>query len=243
MLEIKIDELDETLTCWTLRDVKKYLLNREEDETDEVALNNLFKTIIKKNIESSIEDKMFILLKARSIIFGDLVNDIEYTCDHCKKPVIGYYSIKNSLKYTPKKIISSAYFKNIVFNNRYSIDIENTVESIDNNNDKKYILNYLDNMSIKDINSLINEINKYVDRHFYVFNPEVVCPLCNRKTIFSSSIKSVIDLTLNTTLEKIYKLCVELKLKCNFSIDEVLDMLPFEKDVYLNIINSERENG
>lgn len=243
MLEIKIDEFEEIISCWTLRDIKKYLLNREEDETDELALNNLFATIIKKDIGSSIEDKMFILLKARSIIFGDVVSDIEYTCDHCKKPVIGYYSIKNSLQYIPKKTFNSEYFKNIVFSNRYYVNIENSIESIDNNIDKEYILNYLDSMSIKDINILINDINKHVEKYFYIFNPEVICPLCNKKTIFSSSIKSVIDLVLNITLEKIYKLCIDLKLKCNFSIDEVLDMLPFEKDVYLNLINSERENG
>jgi transcription elongation factor Elf1 len=242
MLDIKIDEFDLVVKCWAIRDIKKYLLNREENETDEMSLNNLFKTLIKQDLDLDYEDEQFILLKARSAILGSLVTDIEYTCEHCNKPTLGYYDINESLSFKKGKKIKSLLFNNIIYSNKARSKIEDMIVSVDGITDKNYIINYLDNMTINDMNTLIDELKSNSITNFYVFKPKVMCPICNKETVFSSTINTVIRLVINISLESIYRTCVDLKLKANFSIDEVLDMLPFERDVYIKFINGDKND-
>ena len=51
------------------------------------------------------------------------------------------------------------------------------------------------------------------------------------------------QLIINNDLLGLYKLEINLKISANFSLEEIHNMLPFEKDIYINTINNIRGNN
>lgn len=239
-MTITIPELNLSFKCWKIKHIKNYLLNKEES-TPEVEVDNIFKYLFPKIdiSEFTLDDKLYFLLKARSIVIGETISNLEYTCSCCKRPTEGYYNINESLEYNKSRRVQIIDGNEFEFNgSKSALD---SIRRINNILEKKEILEFIDNMTFTQSSKLFSFINTNINNiTSFSFNPKVHCVLCNGITEFSSEIDTIINLIIDMSLINIYKLEVELKLKGNFSIKETLNMHAFEKEIYIESIKNIR---
>lgn len=223
MYKIKIPEIDEVFEGWTIGDEKEYLLNKDNDNIDEI-----FSYLCKSKNEYTEEEKTFILLHMRNHLYGDEV-EVKYTCPHCNNASEGVYSINEAIEY---KRMNNVFY---IDNKDVIINIKNTLEDSINRD-----IEFLDSLSIKEYNYL-NLAFESLKNNKLKFKPKVRCFLCQKQTVTSLDDKEIKDLIINRTLKDYYQTELFLKKKGNFSIHEIKNMYPFEVTLYVDMLQDKGE--
>ena len=235
-MNIKIPNTDLTFKSWDIGKLKNYLVNVSSIERDNDRIDCAFSELVNVDCNYSHSLKLYILLYMRVANTGDLIN-ITYNCSHCGSPTEGVYSISDAIKYqyVPDYPIVIDGKRFIVGSGK---DLATRIKSIDG---VENVIEYLDNLSVAEYNELNNKI---VDNNGdkLVFTPKSKCVLCNNDTTFNLDTPEIIDLISELTLQDYYQSIINMKIEGGFSISETNSMLPFERSLYINLINKQRSD-
>lgn len=206
---------------------KLILLYGVDDLTCDSALDILKNNIIteEKITDFTDKEKLAILLKFREISVGESIN-IKYKCPHCNNITSSELNISNIV--TDKKITD---FKDIKLQEAFSSD-----------NDDYFIdKNIIDDIDI----DLYDEIDEYIENNKVKFNfkQDCSCGVCNAiKNIDYSSPKFILDNMSESDISLIYKITSELIFNSHYTKKDVDSMLPFERDIFVGLLNQHIEN-
>lgn len=237
MYKIEIPISNKIYNGWTIGDEKEFLMNRSDTEDTEVILNEMYLYLLKdeEGHKYSINEKLYTLSIMKSYLYGDLV-EVRYFCQHCNKDTEGAYSITNALKYTqPPKVIKLGDY---VFHIHKNGDtVENSISKIENTD--KSIEEVVDEeLTIKEYNILRDLVNKTKEGETLEIEAEIPCLLCGASTFSKIDKDERIKNFIPNTIKDIYNIELNMKLKGNFTLQEVRSMYPYEVLVYSDLISA-----
>jgi len=218
---IKYSNRDFFITAYTTEQEKNILLYLSVNDIPQI--DDIFE-IIKDNVHPlynfSHKEKFLILILLRSISVGETY-ELKMKCNNCKKK----FEFTSELS----KIIQDSSLDKTF--NGYEI---NDVISDDIND----FVNF--DTGEMDIDEY-DELQDYINTHKVRFNlsTETICPYCETVNEVKFSEELILDNLSEDTIEFIYKTISSMIYYGNFSKKDIDSMFPFERSIYLGLLNTE----
>lgn len=203
------------------------LLIYTSDTSEEIKINDVI-DILSDNIESSIplsklsRTEIFnIILQLKNISVGESFNFI-CTCNKCNRK----YDFDGYFIDTLKDYKNIPNFKDIKITEAFSDDYS------------KYVDIDIDELDVMEYDSLVEHIEKH--RNKFNFSNITVCPYCNNKGEVELDEKTLVSNLSEDTISNFYEVISGLVYFGNYSLSDINEMLPFERSIYLGMLNKQK---
>jgi hypothetical protein len=216
-----------------MKHVKECIFNLGQiDDPDNMSnkIDIMFDILVKDKQLSSLDldvyEKLYVLLYLKSKI-DDNDHTINYTCSSCGQITEGIVKLTDSMEFFNTDI-------NIVIDDKLlTIKYANSIE-------ESISVDILDELSIRDY-KIVDNIFRCIGPKLTV-TPECSCLICRKLTPINLDLKYLSDLVLPISFIDMYKFEVLMKLK-GFSIAEVMNMYPYEMEIYSQSIDKLSNNS
>lgn len=170
------------------------------------------------------DEKVFLLFKYRSISVGDEIN-LKFTCSHC--------GTKNDNTLTIGDMVVQPKEKH-----DYIIDKYKTVTD---DNIQEFVTVDVDNLELDEYIKLFKEVQNSVTTFNFVF--PITCQKCQKQNLrnMNKDDSFIIDNMSEETLSSIYKIYNDLIFNSNYTKQDIDRMYPFERTIFISLLNKTRE--
>jgi hypothetical protein len=172
------------------------------------------------------DEKIFLLLKYRSISVGDDLN-LKFACSHCGTGNSNILTIGDMLV-PPKE------------NHEYIID---KFKEVTDDNIQDFLLINIDDLELDEYCKVFKEVQNSITKFNFSF--PVTCQKCKKDNLINlnKGDEFIIDNMSEETLSSIYKLYNDLVFNSNYTKQDIDTMYPFERQILINLLNKTREEA
>ncbi len=179
---------------------------------------------VEKSIAENLSDKEceYLIFKLRSISVGEMI-EFQYECGNCKKTTVAASNIDDMFADPIHTDIPEGLF--------YDEHIDESIEHMET-------VKNIEELSITEYDELYN---KFEDNNKVLFNSNAVtnCVLCGTQTIIPIAASDIIS---KITIKSLYENITELMYYSNNGYNDIMEMIPFEREIIISLINSIKEN-
>lgn len=178
----------------------------------------------KSDYELSDNEKKVLLYKYREISIGDEV-DIKFTCDSCGQGNDGFLELGNF----------------VIEAKRNDPDIKNLQKEVNDNNIHEFVDFDPDELDLDEYEALKQRISE--NQISFNFIKSTKCLKCKAEKKFDlSSPKYIIEIMSEDTLMTLYKSYNYMIFFGNYSKQDIDSMLPFERSIFIGLLNKTKED-
>ena len=185
--------------------------------------------ILKNNIHSNIPleelsnaEKFNIILQLRNISIGEYFN-FTCTCNQCDRT----YDFEAIFLDTLSDYKPIPDFKDIKINEAFSADYQDFVEED------------LNEFDVMEYDKIIEHIDKH--KNSFNFTNSTECPYCNTKGTISLTEETLLDNLSEDTINSYYENISGMVYFGHYSLSDINKMLPFERSIYLGLLNKNKK--
>ena len=171
-------------------------------------------------------EKFAILVELRNISVGEDYN-LQTTCTKCNK--------KFEFDISFEDVIENNQMKDITINNKL-IKIKNSLGDYNS-----FIDFDIDDMNVNEYDMLVEHIDKH--RIKFKFDKETICPYCNTGIMIKITEKLLKGNFSEDTISNFYQVISSMIIFGNYSKLDIDSMLPFERGIYLGLLNEQRKES
>lgn len=221
------------IKSWTIGMQKDALLSIENESIAE-KIHTIYNILIgTENNHLNFIDKLYLMMHVRAKINGETV-DVSYICDKCGNHTDSKADIISNIHLSAGECMKVTTINDKCFYINYNGDMVSSIYKVDDIIDSDIIKNILDDLSVKDYTALENAYKDTVIN--MSINSTVQCLLCGtKKNVMWDEHRIVDELLIGMDLSTYYQNVSLMKMKLNFNIDEIENMLPFEQEVYISL--------
>lgn len=222
--------VDYKIKPWTTRQEIAYCLFVNE-ETPVKDIFNLLIDISPSPKDLSEQDMVYLLYQTYINSTGGDIN-MKFTCSACGQVNENSVQIGDYLTYdiSEKKIIDGEYTLIVIGN-----DI--TIYDVDGNElSEEEMEEYVEDMDLL----VAQKLEKIKKETTVTIDAELICAICHNTDHHDLSDMYKTDLA-KSTIQSLYQLGHDFTYYGHMSLDDYYNMIPFERDIYFNIIEKTRE--
>jgi len=222
-LELKGTEYN--IEPWTTRDEMAYLLYG-----DGASIRDIYKLLVKITptpLKLTDEDMLFILYKTYvNSVGGDFT--VQYKCSECSQPNENTINIDPFIKYNTEEVFyqDGEYKINVGDNTVYHNDVQ-----LDSD-EARYYIEEMDFLSAQEMDKLCADGLSILC--------EMPCIKCQHIDIKDCYNFYKADLS-KSSIGNVYQQAQEFTYYGKFALQDVYNMLPFEREIYFSLIEKARE--